>query len=248
MFGFVRGPLTAALGARGYEVKAASSPLRRAPAFLADVKARGLRVGTVIDVGVGFGTPWLMDAFPDAYTVLIEPNRGFRPAIDALMATRRGEVHYVAGGPVAGEARLTLNVAAPTSSSMYAYSEATRGEYVKRGWPLEMREVTVPVEPLDSLDQSRWPKPYLLKLDSEGYELEVLKGCVATLRDTAMLISEISVMKRYEASYSFAEFIATIDGHGFELFDIVDMLQFGSVGRLSAIDGVFVPKGAVLTR
>lgn len=108
----------------------------------------------------------------------------------------------------------------------------------------EVRAVEVPVRPLDSLDRSAWPGPYLLKLDCEGFEMEVLKGARATLAGCDMVVSEISVARRHVGGYSFADFIAMMDGLGFELFDIVDLQQYGPDGRLSFMDGVFVPKGS----
>jgi FkbM family methyltransferase len=243
---FARRHLRRWLAGRGYELKDAMTPLRRAPAFFAAMRPRGLAPATLIDVGVGHGTPWLMAGFPDAYTVLVEPNDGFRPDTERLMAGRQGEVHFMAAGAEAGEATLTLNVRRPTSSTMSAASDAQRAEYARRGWVRETRTVTVPVRRLDSLGWRDWPKPFLLKIDAEGFEFEVLKGATALLPDVACMIAEVSVAERYAGGYSFAAFVAALDGYGFRLFDITDMLQFGRDGRLSTIDAVLVPKASPL--
>jgi FkbM family methyltransferase len=243
---FFRRSIRRWLERRGYHLKYAHVPLRKAPAFFTAMRPKGLAPATVIDVGVGYGTPWLMRGFPDAYTVLVEPNDGFRPAIDRLMANRRGEVHFMAAGPEAGEAVLHLNVVTPTSSTMSEVSAAQRAEQERHGWRRETREVTVPVGRLDSLPHGEWPKPFLMKIDAEGFELEVLKGATGLLPDVECLIAEVSVAERYAGGYSFAEFIAALDGYGFQLLDITDMLQFGPDGRLSTIDAVFVPKGSPL--
>ncbi len=238
--------LQEALSRRDYELKDVQHPLRKAPAFFEAMVPKGLRPGTVIDVGVGYGTPWLMEGFPDAYTVLVEPNEGFREPIERLMANRRGEVHFIGAGPREAEMTLTLNVRQPTSSTMSKPSGTQIEEYARRGWTRETRDVTVPVRRLDSLPHADWPKPFLLKIDSEGFELEVLAGATGLLADVQCMIAEVSIAERYEGGYNFATFIAALDGYGFQLFDITDMLQFGRRGRLSTIDAVFVPKGSSL--
>ncbi len=238
--------ITDALNRRDYDLKDVQHPLRKAPAFFRAMKPKGLNPGTVIDVGVGFGTPWLMEGFPDAYTVLIEPNDGFREPIEQLMTPRKGEVHFTAAGREAGQLTLNLNVLHPTSSSLSKPSARQVNAFAERGWTRETREVTVPVTRLDALDRSRWPKPYLLKVDSEGFELEVLAGATGLFPDLQCLIAEVSIAERYEGGYDLATFISTLDSYGFRLFDITDMLQFGRSGRLSTIDAVFLPKGSPL--
>jgi hypothetical protein len=61
-----------------------------------DAQPKGLRPhgfapATVIDVGAGHGTDWLLDAFPDAYHVLIEPQEEFRPELERVLTRVRGE-------------------------------------------------------------------------------------------------------------------------------------------------------------
>ncbi|MBB4632771.1 FkbM family methyltransferase [Sphingosinicella soli] len=246
MKSFLKRAFTDTLRRREYELKDVQHPLRRAPAFFRAMAPKGLNPGTVVDVGVGYGTPWLMDGFPNAYTVLVEPNEGFRDAAASLMAQRKGEVHFVAAGRAASEMTLNLNVPRPTSSTMSKPSERQVDEFARRGWTRETRAVTVPVMRLDSLDRAAWPKPFLLKIDSEGFELEVLAGATGLFPDVQCLIAEVSVAERYEGGYDFATFIAALDGYGFKLFDITDMLQFGRRGRLSTIDAVFLPKASTL--
>src|SRR3546814_2219956 len=75
-----------------------------------------------------------MEGFPDAYTVLVEPNEGFREPIERLMANRRGEVHFIGAGPREAAMTLTLNVRQPTSSTMSKPSGTQIEEYASRGW------------------------------------------------------------------------------------------------------------------
>lgn len=58
------------------------------PAYL---RRHGFAPRTIIDVGVGQGTPDLYNAFPQAYLVLVEPLAEFNGAVDAILKARRGE-------------------------------------------------------------------------------------------------------------------------------------------------------------
>jgi len=79
---------------------------------------------------------------------------------------------------------------------------------------------TVDIRPLDQIMKKFKPKgPLVLKIDSEGYELEVIKGAKKTLKKTALIIAEVSLAKRFEDSYKFSELIAELAKHGFELVD-----------------------------
>src|SRR4051812_5044560 len=78
---------------------------------LEDAFAQLVRVGvaprTVIDVGVGDGTPELYAAFPAARFVLIEPLEEFAPALERLHEEIGADVVPAAAAPEAG--RLTLH-------------------------------------------------------------------------------------------------------------------------------------------
>ena len=63
--------------------------------------------------------------------------------------------------------------------------------------------------------------PYIIKIDTEGHELSVIKGAAKTLQQTTMVIAEVSVAKRFNESYQFSEFISEMASHGFELLDIL---------------------------
>jgi hypothetical protein len=66
------------------------------------LKARGFAPRTVIDVGVGGGTPWLYAAFPSARFELFEPIDTFRPLIEKAAAGLDHAVHCCALGEQAG--------------------------------------------------------------------------------------------------------------------------------------------------
>src|SRR3546814_19189986 len=59
-----------------------------------------------------------------------------------------------------------------------------------------------------------------LKIDTEGFEPEVLKGSVETLKRCEFVLAEVSVKKRYENGYRFRDIVLFMRENGFEIIDI----------------------------
>ena len=225
-----------ALTARGYELKRIDAPVRGEESFIRMLRARGFAPGTVIDVGVWHGTPWLYQ-FPQAKLVLIEPNPQFEPDLQRIAGEHGADIYRHAVG--AEEATLSLNVddRQPGSASFLRVSrvvEAARGE--RRSY----RSLDVPVKTLDATLGDRYQEPFLLKLDIEGYEREALAGAVRTLSRTALIICETSVAPRFEGGYTFAELVSLLDRHGFRLYDVLSMATLGHAGPTNYLDAAFI--------
>lgn len=236
------------LRVRGYELKEVSAPLRGYRGSLDYAKARGLAPRTVFDVGVGTGTPWLYEAFPNAKLVLFEPLGVFDEDLSALARKYDADVHRVALAEQEGVAEeFQHDIAVPTSSSLlrlhprYATFAAKASSC---SGPHEFEQVTVRLDTLDRLNT--YEPPFVLKLDVEGTETGVLRGARKTLQNTDFLIAEISVVTRQRGEPEFAEVITFLDECGFQLFDIPSISQAAPDGQLIYLDAAFVPKNSRL--
>jgi hypothetical protein len=93
---------------------------------------------------------------------------------------------------------------------------------------------------LDELARERaLPAPFALKIDTEGFELEVLRGARRFLEDTLLVVAEVSVARRFEGGYTFAQFIAEMDQRGFRLATFLDLVGLRRP-ELLYVDAVFV--------
>jgi len=228
--------IDSALHARGYELKRVGAPVRGEESFIDMLHARGFSPATVVDIGVWHGTPWLY-RFPRAKLVLIEPNPLFEPDLQRIAREHTADVYRHAVG--AEEATLSLRVddRQPGSASFLPVSrelEAARGE--RRSY----KSLDVPVKTLDATLGDRYEAPFLLKLDVEGYEREVLLGAGRTLARTAMVICEASVATRFEGGYTFAELVSLLAGHGFRLYDVLSIATLGHGGPTNYLDAAFI--------
>jgi FkbM family methyltransferase len=173
------------------------------------------KVNTFIDIGVAHGTPELYRLFAKQKIVLIDPLPGVE---EELAKQYRGQFDYQFFQTAVGSApgKVTFNVMTGRGKSgIPVRSEMTKDKIV------EQREVEVTT--LDALlaTQSFAP-PFGLKIDTEGFELEVLKGAERTLVQTEFVIAEVSVKKRFVNSYRFSDVVSFLGSQGFELIDILN--------------------------
>lgn len=102
--------------------------------------------------------------------------------------------------------------------------------------------VRVPLSRLDSLVGSDIPQKgeVFLKVDTQGYELQVLRGGEELLKRVTALQVELSTMPLYDGAPSLLEMLLYIDERGFKIFGMVPELFSRATGQLLQVNGVFV--------
>lgn len=190
---------------------------------------RNFRPGTVIDVGVADGTLELYGPFPDAELLLVEPMARFKPAIEAILKRRRGHHFLGAAAEQAGEMML---YAAPGSAAAHNAALAPKGS----DWKGE----SLPVERVDRLVETFGLKPpYFLKVDVEGFELDVVAGCTGILEQTPVVVLEAGFTPSNERR-PFVEVVTRMSDLGYVVFDLFDGICRPYDQALSISDVAFV--------
>ena len=223
-------------GTVGYELRPArSSPLAR-------LRDSGVVVATVLDVGAALGD-WsreCAETFPDARYLLVEPLVEFSVALARATASLSAAEH-VAAAAAATDGVVSFNVHADlVGSSVYLEAEGAAVDGVPRA---------VPAVSLDTLVGERNAVgPYVLKVDVQGAELDVLRGGERVLAETQAVILEVSFIKFFNGGILAHELISEMSGRGFVIYDILDLLDRPLDGTLAQANIVFVPEASPARR
>jgi FkbM family methyltransferase len=169
----------------------------------------------------------------------------FEPLSDAHAALLRATADdirwHVAPRGALGEANgeVTINVAGNSASS----SILPMGELHAGAAPTS-RYLGQEVTALHRLDCITHPalaksKSALLKIDTQGYELAVLKGAGDLLARIRGIQVELSVVPLYEGQPVFDEVMAFLRDRGFGLWDLSPGFVDPRSGRMLQFDGMF---------
>jgi FkbM family methyltransferase len=198
----------------------------------------GLEIETVLDVGAAYGTRELVAAFPHARHILIEPLEEFEPRLKNLVSSlERAEYVLAAATDTAGQ--IPLNVHPDLlGSSLYKEEEGSDVNGFQR---------IVPSITLGDLCGTKEAQgPYLIKIDAQGAELDVLKGAERLLPEVAIIIVEVSFFRFFRGGPAAYDCIVYLNQRGFEIYDLFNLHYRPLDGALAQADIAFVPERSVL--
>jgi FkbM family methyltransferase len=191
----------------------------------------------IYDIGANVGT-WTLLAkaiFPEAAVHAFEPLTShlekFRAATAQLSQVTP---HQVCLGSSPGEASLRVLDFSDASSLLPLSSEG------KKQWGLaETKRETVRVETLDRwVASQKISAPDLLKLDVQGFEVEVFKGATNCLSQARAVIAEASFREFYEGQCLFHDVVRLMAENDFWLAAIGHGVILGR--PLVQCDGLFL--------
>ncbi len=202
--------------------------------FLRHAKKNGLAPHTVIDIGVAYGTKPLYEAFPQSRHFLIEPIAEWEEGLQQICQKYQGEYLIAAAGASAGT--VEINVHNKLSSSSILFETDGRNADGKS------RVVEV-VRVDEQIRLRKLQGPYLLKIDVQGFELDVLSGCTAILDECEMIILEASLFRFYKDGPEFHDVIVRLNELGYVLYDMFDWHDRPLDNALAQVDLAFVREG-----
>jgi hypothetical protein len=103
---------------------------------------------------------------------------------------------------------------------------------------------TVPIETIDNLFPviTKGAKSIYMKVDTQGYESEVLKGAENSLHKIKCIQLEMSLVNLYKNEWLFEETISYLKKKYFEIYTIEPEFYDTSTGQLLQIDAIFYNK------
>lgn len=197
-------------------------------------KVRGLTVNSVIDVGASDGrwSDLCMNYFPNAKYFLIEAQECHKSGLDLFVKN-----HYNAEYVLAAAGK-------KTGKMFFNNSDPLGGCASEISFP--SNNIEVPVTTIDNEVANRHMNPpFLIKLDTHGYEVPILEGALKTLEKTNLVILETYNYKLNSNSLRYFEISQYMENLGFSSIEMVDLLLRKKDNSLWQMDTFYIPSNSM---
>jgi len=154
------------------------------------------------------------------------------------------KINNFALGDVAGNTKIHVSGNSFSSSILDILPEhinnAPESKYVS--------EQEIEVKTLDSLalEMAKKEDRMMLKIDTQGYEWNVLEGAKNLLQDLRMIQVEMSVFPLYKDEMLFSDMLRYLEDRNFKLVSLENGFADRKNGNLLQVDGIFVRKDLVV--
>ncbi len=222
----------------GYDIirfNSRSSPLaRRIKLF------EYFKIGCVFDIGASTGG-YASELRASGYRKRII---SFEPSSDAfqvLKSQAQGDAYWEVYQLVLGKKPgvTSLNLSRNRESSSMLRLKSRHIEVYPES--VYIGQETVKVDTLDRITD-QFPEisePTFLKIDTQGYELQVLQGGVGTISNMTGIQVELSLVEMYENETPYMKIISFLESLGFCLMSFQPVIDDPTTGQLLQIDGLF---------
>lgn len=195
---------------------------------LGAMAGRGFRPRTIVDVGAFEGS-WSRLAkriWPECQLFMVEPNLAKQDALSKLAVKLNAQVIFELLGEEDHKV-VEFNLMEEGSSIMSERSAVPRRT--------EQRILRT----LDTLFKDICA-PALLKIDAQGYELQILKGATRLLPRFQAILLEIAILEINEGAPLLHDVVAFMKSVGFVAYDIFEIHRRPLDRALNQIDIIFV--------
>ncbi|MBV8359561.1 MAG: FkbM family methyltransferase, partial [Deltaproteobacteria bacterium] len=185
----------------------------------------GLNVATVVDVGANKGQFALlaMEVFPGATIYSFEPLNEPAARLRKMLAGKV-KLFETAIGPYQREGTIYVSRRADSSSLL----PIAKQSQIFPGTELKEERV-IPITPLSNLlSRCDIKQPAMLKIDVQGYELEVLIGCDPLLFDFQYIYVECSFCELYQGQALAEDVILYLVDRNFRLSGVYNQVEDSS--------------------
>lgn len=178
-------------------------------------------IDTLVDIGVGpMGTPDLYKLFPNSKLLLIDPLDETNDYVNKELLSRDVIFHQCGVGKTSGEATINVEEEIGRSSILDVADINFEGE------PVDVRKINI--RTLDSITSSEKDLGKIgIKIDTEGYELDIIKGAKETLNSTEFVLAEVRHNhESFKGVYKLHEFVNEMHKNNFVLSKIITAKPF----------------------
>jgi FkbM family methyltransferase len=171
--------------------------------------------------------------FSEAFCLLIEAQEGHEKAL-ANVKARMSRFDYIIAA--AGDRR---------GSIFFDAGDLFGG--VASATPVGNHCISVPMVTVDEEVSNRGlSPPFLLKLDTHGFELPILEGAKNTLALASLVVIETYNFKLTAGSLKFHEMCTFMESNGFSCIDVVEPMHRPGDNAFWQMDLLFIPSDSAV--
>lgn len=196
--------------------------------------SRGLNPKVIIDVGAfeGNWTRMAKETWPTAKIIMVEANEQKLEKLSKVQKEVEAELHSALLGSADGNEVQFFVM--ESGSSVFEEESSTPRQAIKKT-----------TQALDTL-LAHLPSVDFIKLDTQGFELEVLRGASRLLETAQAVLMEVSLIQINRGCPLIHEVLAFMKERGFQSYDILEIHRRLLDGATNQIDILFVRENSPL--
>ncbi len=200
------------------------------------------KIDVVLDVGANTGQ-YGKALRRDGYKGIIHSFEPIKQVYDLLKMTSADDpnwfCHRLAFGEIAEEKLINVMEFSTDFSSFQKPSEYGKNRFHQYVEP--SRQEKVQVDTVDNFlkDKKYNGKRVCLKMDTQGYDLEVFKGCSNSLEKIYVIQSELAIKKIYENMPNYIDSLQVYQNKGYELAGMYAVSRENNM-ELIEMDAIFI--------
>ncbi len=215
------------------------APVRQ-PGYLEEfhmvLQKAGYAPKVIVDVGAnrGLWSTKTIKYFPDATYYLYEPQEELLPELQKLQRiSSQVTINIMGVGAVKGHMDFSLNPRDDSSTFRLSAAEAAARGFKQR---------TLPVVTLDEEYFDKGIYPSIVKIDAEGWDIDVINGGKKTIQTADIVFVESAILNK-NVNNTLLRIVAMMDDMGFKLVDFTDLNRTPTLRALWLVEAAFVRKG-----
>lgn len=209
---------------------------------LRNLRKLGFAPREIIDIGA-FSGEWSRLAhqiFSNARILMIEPQESRRTILESMISANPSVYSYE---PVlvGGEQGRKVD--------FHVFEAATAASVLSGSVDYPSKVNTRTLETLDTVrERAGFHHSEFLKLDVQGYELEVLKGAEKTMAVAEAILLEVSLIELYRSSPLLHDVVEFLALRNYVAYDICGLIRRPVDEALCQIDMLFVRRDSLIFR
>lgn len=200
------------------------------------IKNLGFAPLLILDIGAYEGNwcKFIKEIFPTASILMLEGQKSKSDVLEKI-SRDQSNVSYKIALLGAASKEVEFNIYDTASSVLKEENET--GAIVEKRTLISLDEL---------LKDSEFAKSDFIKIDTQGYELEILKGGIKSLQYAQAVLLEVSMIDIYKDSPLAYEILDFMKAHDFVLYDICSLMRRPYDKALFQSDFLFVKENSPL--